>query len=160
MFLRSWAWLCRSPGKEATWAGQSPHHSRALTIVLLLQTAQNPEDPSFWDFQSVCLLWVVGKLLPGPQLACGHFHLSGLTGAFLQLLLVIAGEAVPTQLSVARCNSPSCLTLPNACSVWPVLERGHKPRSWETRVLVPALPLTSCDHGQVIALLWASVAPL
>lgn len=112
MFLRSWAWLCRSPGKEATWAGQSPHHSRALTIVLLLQTAQNPEDPSFWDFQSVCLLWVVGKLLPGPQLACGHFHLSGLTGAFLQLLLVIAGEAVPTQLSVARCNSPSCLTLP------------------------------------------------
>lgn len=80
---------------------------RALTIVLLLQPAQNPEDPSFRDFHGVCLLWVVGKLLPGPQLAYGRFHLSGLIGTFLQLLLVIAGDAVPTQLSLAVFNSPS-----------------------------------------------------
>lgn len=69
---------------------------RALTVALLLQPAQDPEDPSFWDFQGVCLLQVVGKLLPGPQPAYGRFHLSGLTGTFLELLLVIAGEAVPT----------------------------------------------------------------
>lgn len=73
---------------------------KALTIVLLLQPAQDPEDPSFWDFQ-VCLLGAVGKLLPGPQPAYGQLHLSGLTGAFLQLLLVIAGEVVPAQLSPA-----------------------------------------------------------
>lgn len=86
---------------------------RALTIVLLLQPAQDPEDPSFRDFQGVCLLWVVGKFLPGPQLAYGRFHLSGLIGTFLQLLLVIAGDAVPTQLSLAVFNSPSSsLTLP------------------------------------------------
>lgn len=79
---------------------------KALTIVLLLQPAQNPEDPSFWDFQ-VCLLEVVRKLLPGPQPAYGQLHLSGLAGAFLQLLLVIAGEAVPTQLSLAVFSSSS-----------------------------------------------------
>lgn len=85
---------------------------RALTIVLLLQPAQDPKDPSFWNFHSVCLLGVVGKLLPGPQPANGRFHLSGLTGAFLQLLLVIAGEGVPTQLSLAVFNSPSASLLP------------------------------------------------
>lgn len=128
--------------------------SRALTVALMLQPAQDPEDPSFWDFQGVCLLQVVGKLLPAPQPAYGRFHLSGLTGTFLELLLVIAGEAVPTQLSLAMFNSPSSsLTLPGACSVWPALEQEHRPRSWETWVLVPALPLTSCDHGHVIALL-------
>lgn len=79
---------------------------KALTIVLLLQPAQDPENPSFWDFQ-VCLLGIVGKLLPGPQPAYGCLHLSGLTGALLQLLLVIAGEAVPTQLSLAVFNLPS-----------------------------------------------------
>lgn len=83
---------------------------RALTIVLLLQPAQDPEDPSFWDFQDVRLLQVVGKLLPGPQMAYGRVHLSGLTGAFLQLPLVIAGEAVPTQLSLALFNPPASLT--------------------------------------------------
>lgn len=89
---------------------EPPTMPRALTIILLLQPAQDSEDPSFWDFQGVCLLQVVGHLLPGPQLAYGRFHLSGLIGAFLQLPLVIAGEAVPTQLSLALFNSPSSLT--------------------------------------------------
>lgn len=132
---------------------------RALTVVLLLQLAQDPEDSSFWDFQDVCLLGIVGKLLPGPQPACGRFHLSGLKGAFLQLLLVIAEEAVPTQLNLAVFNSPSSsLPLPEPLS--PAQEQGHKPRSWEIWVLVPALLLTSCDCGQVSALLWASVTSM
>lgn len=80
---------------------------KALTVVLLLQPAQDPEDPSFRDFQGVCLLGVAGKLLPGPQPAYGRLHLSGLTGAFLQLLLVIAGEAVSALLSLAAFSSPS-----------------------------------------------------
>lgn len=103
---------------------------KALTIVLLLQPAQDPENPSFWDFQ-VCLLGIVGKLLPGPQPAYGCLHLSGLTGALLQLLLVIAGEAVPTQLSLAVFNLPflpPSLFL-SSCSVWPALGQGHQPRS-------------------------------
>lgn len=95
------------PGRQE---GRAPTMPRALTIILLLQPAQDSEDPSFWDFQGVCLLQVVGQLLPGPQLAYGRFHLSGLTGAFLQLPLVIAGEAVPAQLSLALFNSPSSLT--------------------------------------------------
>lgn len=119
---------------------RAPTMPRALTVALMLQPAQDPEDPSFWDFQGFCLLQVVGKLLPGSQPAYGRFHLSGLTGTFLELLLVIAGEAV--------FNSPSSsLTLPGACSVWPALEREHRPRSWETGVLVPALPLTSVTMG-------------
>lgn len=140
---------CRGPGDEARCAGeQSPAMPRALTVALLLQPAQDPEDPSFWDFQGVCLLQVVGKLLPGSQPAYGRFHLSGLTGAFLELLLVIAGEAVPTQLSLAMFNSPSSsLTLPGACSVRPALEQEHRPRSWETWVLVPALLSTSVTMG-------------
>lgn len=148
-------WGPRESGQE----GRAPTAPRTLTIVLLLQPAQDPEDPAFWDFQNVHLLQVVGKLLPGPQLAYGRVHLSGLTGAILQLPLVIAGEAVPAQLSLAMYNSPSSLTL-NACSVWPALEQRHKPRGWETWDLVPAPPLTSCDHRQVIALLWASVTPV
>lgn len=92
---------------------RAPTMPRALTIVLLLQPAQDPKDPSFWDFQGVCLLQVVGKLLPGLQPAYGRFHLLGLTGTFLQLLLVIAGEAVPTRLSLAMFNLPSSsLTFP------------------------------------------------
>lgn len=92
---------------------RAPTVPRALTVALLLQPAQDPEDPSFWDFQVVCLLRVVGKLLPGPQPAYGRFHLSGLTGTFLELLLVIAGEAGPTQLSLAMFNLPSSsLSLP------------------------------------------------
>lgn len=127
---------------------RAPTVPRALTVALMLQPAQDPEDPSFWDFQGVCLLQVVGKLLPGSQPAYGRFHLSGLTGTFLELLLVIAGEAVPTQLSLAMFNSPSSsLTLPGACSVWPALEQEHRPRSWKTWVLVPALPLTSVTVG-------------
>ena len=100
---------------------------RALTIVLLLQLAQDPEGSSFWDFQGVCLLQVVGKLLPGPQPANGRFHLLGLTGAFLQLLLVIAGEAVPPS-SARPCliHPPPPLLFLSPCSVWPAQEQGHK----------------------------------
>lgn len=126
---------------------------RALTIILLLQPAQDPEDPSFWDFQGVCLLQVVGQLLPGPQLAYGRFHLSGLTGAFLQLPLVIAGEAVPAQLSLALFNSPSSLT---ERLFYPASSGAHtSPGVRRPGFSSQLLPLTSCDHGQVIALLWA-----
>lgn len=73
----------------------------ALTIVLL-QPAQDLEDPAVWNFnKGFFLLWFQGKLLPGPKSAYGQFHLLGLSGNFLQLLLVIAGEVAGTQLS--RC---------------------------------------------------------
>lgn len=101
--------LCREPrarGRELTRPG-------ALTVVLLFQPAQDPEDPSFRDFQAVWLLGGVGKLLPGPQLAYGRLHLPGLTGTFLQLLLVIAGEAASTQLSLVAFYSPSSPLAPS-----------------------------------------------
>lgn len=45
----------------------SPACSLALTIVLLLQPAQDPEDPAFWDFYVFYLLRVVRNLLPWSQ---------------------------------------------------------------------------------------------
>lgn len=119
---------------------------RALTIVLLLQLAQDPEDPSFWDFQGVCLWQAVGRLLPGPQLAYSRLHPSGLRDAFLQLPLVIARKAVPARLSLTICTSPS-LSL-NPCSVW---------AEKQAQELGDLGCSPSSDHGQVIALLWDSV---
>lgn len=105
--LSSWVCSVGSRGKRPGGQGsRGPTMPRALTIVLLLQPAQDPEDPSFWDFQGVCLLQAVRRLLPGAQLACGRRHPSGLTGAFLQLPLVIARKAVPARLSLAICTSP------------------------------------------------------
>lgn len=164
-------WETRSRGNEA-WLpgprGKGPggQESRelptpgALTVVLLLQPAQDPEDPSFRDFQGVCLLGVAGKLLPGPQPAYGRLHLSGLTGAFLQLLLVIAGEAASTQLSLSAFNSPSApLSLSEPLFCLASSGTGTQAQVLGDWVLVPALPLTSHDCGHVTALLWAPVAP-
>lgn len=126
---------------------------RALTVALLLQPVQDPEDPSFWDFQAVCLLQVAGKLLPGPQPAYGRFHLSGLRGPFLELLLVIAGEAVPTQLSLAMFNSPSSsLTLPGGLFCLASPGAGTQAQDLGDLGFSPSSAI-SCDHGHVIALL-------
>jgi len=51
MSLSSWVWLWaqgKRPGGQESRVLAVP---KALTIVLLLQPAQDPEDPSFWDFQ-------------------------------------------------------------------------------------------------------------
>lgn len=96
----------------------------ALTVVLLLQPAQDPEDSAFGDFQGVCLWGAVGKLLPGPQPPCGRFGLPSLTGAFLQLPLVIAGEAAPPSSALPRLLSPPHSLFLSPCSVWPAQEQG------------------------------------
>lgn len=113
----------------------------ALTVVLLLQPAQDPEDSAFGDFEGVCLRGAVGKLLPGPQLPCGRFRLPSLTGAFLQLPLVIAGEAAPPSSALPRLLSPPHSLFLSPCSVRP---------AQELRVFVLALPFTSVTVGNLL----------